>query len=68
MTPARASASISAVRPKASGSWIGETLSAGCASAAMVPERLICVPSGEAVTWMSVGPPAASVWTVEVTW
>lgn len=68
VTPARAWASMSAVRPKALASWIWETRRSGRASVAMVPERVTRVPSGEAETWMSVAPPAATVWTVEVTW
>ncbi|CAM5602058.1 hypothetical protein SCYAM73S_05788 [Streptomyces cyaneofuscatus] len=66
-TPARPSASISAVRPKAAGSAMGDTFRAGAEPAAMVPESWIRVPSPEVVTSMSVGSPGATVRTVDVT-
>lgn len=68
VTPARPRASIRAVRPKALGSWIWEFFRVGWASAAIVPESVIAVPSGDVETWMSVVPPASTVWTLEVTW
>ncbi len=68
MTPALASASISAVRPNASGCWTAEIRSTGWAPAAIVPDRLIRVPSGEADTAMLVALPAATVLTVDRTW
>ena len=56
------------VEANADASSISANRSCGCDPAAMVPLTEICRPSGEVVTWMSVGPSAATVLTVEVTW